>query len=213
MNHELTFYRSVFSLRELPDSGAPEICISGRSNVGKSSLLNRLANRKRLARTSGKPGKTRSINYYRIGNIPVVSGEKHDECFLVDLPGYGYAKVSKTERKLFGELVNPYLSERRQIAGIIQLLDSRHGPIAGDHQMLDWIRTWDGNVLYVFTKTDKLKTMEKNRLKNRIEKEYGMENSVLFSALTCTGTESIWLWIEHILKTNKKSENVAKKTN
>ena len=194
MNHELTFYRSVFSLRELPDSGMPEICISGRSNVGKSSLLNRLANRKHLARTSRKPGKTRSINYYRIGDL----------CFLVDLPGYGYAKVPKTERKLFGELVNPYLSERKTLIGIIQLLDSRHGPVSGDHQMLDWIKGWDGNVLHVFTKADKLSAREKAQLMNRIEKEYGLENSVLFSAITPGlnqgGTESIWLWIEHTIE-------------
>ena len=169
----------------------PEICISGRSNVGKSSLLNRLANRKHLARTSRKPGKTRSINYYRIGDL----------CFLVDLPGYGYAKVPKTERKLFGELVNPYLSERRQLIGIIQLLDSRHGPVSGDHQMLDWIQGWEGNVLYVFTKADKLSALEKAQLMNRIEKEYGLENSVLFSTLTYKGAESIWLWIEHTVET------------
>ncbi len=200
MNHEMTFYRSVFSLRELPDSEMPEICVSGRSNVGKSSLLNRLANRKHLARTSRKPGKTRSINYYRIGDLG-----QNAFCFLVDLPGYGYAKVPRTERKLFGELVDPYLSERKTLIGIIQLLDSRHGPVSGDHQMLDWIKGWDGNVLYVFTKADKLSAQEKTQLMNRIEKEYGMGNSVLFSALTCKGAESIWLWIEHTLEISEKT--------
>ena len=192
MNHEMTFYRSVFSLGELPslpEPEMPEICISGRSNVGKSTLLNRLANQKHLARTSGKPGKTRSINYYRDGDL----------CFLVDLPGYGYAKVSKTERKMFGELVDPYLRKRRQLTGIIQLLDSRHGPVSGDFLMLDWIKNWSGSVLYVFTKADKLSAREKAQLKNRIENEYGMENYVLFSALTRTGTESIWSWIEQTL--------------
>jgi GTP-binding protein len=204
MNHEMTFYRSVFALRELPDSEMPEICISGRSNVGKSSLLNRLANRKQLARTSRKPGKTRSINFYTIGvqnSEPLRIGDLGQNAFyfLVDLPGYGYAKVPKTEQKLFRELVAKYLDERRQLRGIIQLLDSRHGPVSGDHQMLDWIREWNGKVLYVFTKADKLSAREKTQLMNRIEKEYGLENSVLFSAPTGKGTESIWLWIEHTL--------------
>ena len=194
MNHEMTFYRSVFSLRELPEPEMPEICISGRSNVGKSSLLNRLANQKHLARTSGTPGKTRSINYYRAGDL----------CFLVDLPGYGYAKVSMAERKLFGELLNTYIRERRQLTGIIQLLDSRHGPVSGDHHMLDWIKGWNGNVLYVFTKADKLSAREKMQLINRIENEYAMKNYVLFSALARTGTESIWSWIEQTLGIGEK---------
>ena len=201
MNHEMTFYRSVFSLGELPEPEMPEICISGRSNVGKSSLLNRLANKKHLARTSGKPGKTRSINYYRAGDL----------CFLVDLPGYGYAKASMAERKLFGELLNTYLRERRQLTGIIQLLDSRHGPVSGDHRMLDWIKNWNGSVLYVFTKADKLSAREKTQLKNRIENEYGMENYVLFSALTRTGTESIWSWIEQVLGCGDMKYQIATK--
>ena len=189
MKHELTFVTSVFSLRDLPDSKLPEICISGRSNVGKSSLLNRLANRKNLARTSQKPGKTRSLNYYRIG----------DACYLVDLPGYGYAKVPKSERMLFGELVNPYLSERQQLSGIIQLIDSRHGPVSGDSAMLDWIRQCDIDYLYVFTKIDKLSTKEMDRLKRTVKKEYGTENSVLFSASKRIGSDLIWSWIGRLL--------------
>ena len=189
MKHELKFVTSVFSVRDLPDTELPEICISGRSNVGKSSLLNRLANRKNLARISQKPGKTRSLNYYSIG----------DACYMVDLPGYGYAKVPKSERMLFGELVNPYLSERPQLRGIIQLIDSRHGPISGDTAMLEWIRECDIEYLYVFTKIDKLSTKEMDRLNRTIKKEYGLENSVLFSAHTRVGTGLIWSWIERLL--------------
>ena len=129
-----------------------------------------------------------------------------DLCFLVDLPGYGYAKVPMTERKLFGELVNPYLRERRQLVGIIQLLDARHGPVSGDHLMLDWIRDWGGNVLYVFTKEDKLSAREKVLLKKRIAREFGMENSVLFSALASTRAEPIWSWIERTLEISIQSK-------
>jgi GTP-binding protein len=186
MIQDLTFYRPVHSLRELPDDGLPEICISGRSNVGKSSLLNRLANRKDLAKTSQKPGKTRALNFYRAG----------DRFYLVDLPGYGYAKVPKSEITLFRNLVNPYLSSRRELRGIVQLIDSRHGPVSGDLLMLEWIRSWKGSVLYVFTKVDKLSANERAILKKTYEKEFGVENIAMFSASTGMGNETVQSWIE-----------------
>ncbi len=188
MIQDIAFHRPVHSLRELPDDGLPEICISGRSNVGKSSLLNRLANRKDLAKTSQKPGKTRTLNFYRAG----------DRFYLVDLPGYGYAKVPKTEITLFRNLVNPYLSSRRELRGIVQLIDSRHGPVSGDLLMLEWIRSWKGSVLYVFTKVDKLSANERAILKKTYEKEFGVENIAMFSASTGMGLETVQSWIERI---------------
>ena len=189
MKYNLTFDRSVFSRKDLPVNGLPEICISGRSNVGKSSLINRLANKKNLAKVSQKPGKTRSLNYYNV-----------DESFyLVDLPGYGYAKVSKSERSLFDDLVSPYLSSRNQLFGIIQLLDSRHGPVSGDHVMLDWISRYEGRVLYVFTKIDKISAKRKMELQRTFMREYGAENCVLSSSLTFIGIEEIWKWINNTL--------------
>ena len=181
----LTFYKSVFSFRDVPSDVLPEICISGRSNVGKSSVINCLANRRKLAKTSQTPGKTRSLNYYQVDST----------FFLVDLPGYGYAKISRTERQYFKELVNSYLKDRKELKGLIQLFDARHGPVGGDNMMLEWIREWGGSVLYIFTKTDKLSASSRAKLKTVYEKEYGLENIVMFSANTGTGKEAVWSWI------------------
>ena len=185
----LEFYRSVFSLKDLPVSGLPEICISGRSNVGKSSLINCLANRHSLARTSRKPGLTRALNFYLTD-----AG-----FYLVDLPGYGYAKVPKTERNLFAALVNPYLENRAAFRGIIQLLDARHGPTGGDFIMIEWIKKRGGNALYVFTKADKLTARERALLHTTYGEEFGVENMAIFSARTGMGLESVQSWIEKVL--------------
>ena len=195
MNYKITFDRSVFSLKDLPVNGLPEICISGRSNVGKSSLINRLACKKNLAKVSQKPGKTRSLNYYNVDEI----------FYLVDLPGYGYAKVSKSERSLFDNIVSPYLSKRNQLFGIIQLLDSRHGPVSGDHVMLDWISGYEGRVLYVFTKIDKISAKRKMELYRTFIQEHGAENCVLSSSLTSVGINEIWTWINNTLGIKRDS--------
>jgi GTP-binding protein len=190
----LEFYTSVFSLKDLPVSGLPEICISGRSNVGKSSLINRLANRRSLARTSQKPGLTRSLNFYLA----------EEGFYLVDLPGYGYAKVPKSERNLFAALVNPYLENRQTFRGIIQLLDARHGPMSGDFVMIEWIKKRGGHVLYVFTKADKLTARERAMLDKKYGEEFGVENMAIFSARTGMGLDSIQSWIERVLGLEKK---------
>lgn len=185
----ITFFRAVFSLKDIPTTGLPEICISGRSNIGKSSVINCLANRRNLAKISQRPGKTQSINYYLAGGT----------YYLIDLPGYGYAKVPKAKRKLLADLVNPFLNNRHELTGIIQLLDSRHGPVAGDYEMLKWLEEWDGNVLYVFTKADKLSTNSRMKVKKAFEKEFDVENFVMFSARTGMGIESIRSWINKTL--------------
>ncbi len=189
MRGGVEFIRPVHDLGDLPCDGLPEVCISGRSNVGKSSLINQLAGKRDLARTSQRPGMTRALNYYSVGG----------RFFLVDLPGYGYAKVPKTEKMLFARLVNPYLEKRREIRGIIQLLDSRHGPVSGDHDMLEWLAGRGGKVLYVMTKTDKLTASERAGLRRVCDKEYGAESSVLFSARTGAGLGDIVAWIEAVL--------------
>ncbi len=186
---ELTFFRSVYSLEDIPATGLPEICISGRSNVGKSSLLNRLANRRNLARISQTPGKTQSINYYSADG----------GFYLVDLPGYGYAKLPKSRRKTFSQLVDTYLGGRRELIGIIQLIDSRHGPVTGDFDMLEWVKNWNGSILYVFTKADKLTANERAKRKNMFAKEFSAENYVMFSARTRMGVNDIWAWINKTL--------------
>jgi len=172
MTSEIKFFQAVHVLRDFPATGLPEICISGRSNVGKSSLINCLAFRRNLARISQSPGKTQSLNYYTVG----------DAWYLVDLPGYGYMKVSKAKRKIFAELMNPYLNNRQELTGIIQLIDSRHGPIGGDYDMLEWLQKWDREILYVLTKVDKLSGNARIKVRKNSEKIFGTDNIVLFSA-------------------------------
>ena len=183
---DITFFSSIFSYKDLPTSGLPEICISGRSNVGKSSMINRLANRRSLARISRKPGKTQSINYFLAGKA----------FYLVDLPGYGYAKAPKALRSFFAGLVNPYLNNRRELMGIIQLLDARHGPVSGDYEMLEWLKDWDGSVLYVFTKADKLSANGRMKVLKAFEEECGKKkDTVMFSARKGMGVEDVRAWI------------------
>ena len=185
MIRNISFDRPVHVLRDLPNEGLPEICISGRSNVGKSSLINRIARRRGLAKISQTPGKTRALNYYRVDKC----------CFLVDLPGYGYAKVSKTQRREFAGLIQPYLKSREELRGIMQLIDARHGPVAQDNEMLEWMKSFRGNVLYVFTKSDKLSNSERANMKNAYAGEFGAENIAMFSASTGMGVDDVWNWI------------------
>jgi len=164
--------------------------------VGKSSLINRLAGRRRLAPISRAPGKTRALDFYLVD----------DRFFLVDLPGYGYAKVSKSRRRFFAGLVEPYLTSRRELAGIIQLIDARHGPVAGDHDMLGWLGEWSGGkVLYVFTKADKLSGNERARLRKSFEREFGAESVVLSSAVTGMGIDDIRRWMDAAVSQHKRT--------
>lgn len=134
---------------QLPKGGLPEIVFSGKSNVGKSSLINRLVNRKALARVSATPGKTATINFYRL-----------PDCRLVDLPGYGYAKVSKGERDRWASLVEGYFAQERNVALVIQLVDMRHKPTADDLQMVDFLLQTGRPFVVVCTKCDKLNRSE-----------------------------------------------------
>lgn len=139
------FECSAYKISQLPSSSLPEVAFSGRSNVGKSSLLNCLANRRNLARVSSSPGKTGSINFFRLEN-----------CRLVDLPGYGYAKVAKSEKLRWGELVEYYFGSGRNIALVVELVDMRHSPSADDLDMINFLRETDLPFLLVLTKEDKL---------------------------------------------------------
>lgn len=183
--HRVEFVRSVHRTADLLPGGLPEICVSGRSNVGKSSLLNRLAGTQGLAKVSSRPGKTQSLNYFQVD----------DAFYLVDLPGYGFAHASRAQRETFGRLADGYLSNRTELAGVVQLIDSRHGPVSGDVAMLEWLEAWSGDVLYVLTKADKLSAQQRSMAMNLVTKEFGVENSMLFSAVTGTGTEAIWRWM------------------
>ena len=146
-NHKAEFILSATSPSHFPDTSFPEIAFAGRSNVGKSSLLNKLLRRKNLAKTSSTPGKTRQINFFRVD----------DRFQLVDLPGYGYAKVSKTEREAWRELIEIYLMERSQLRLVISLIDVRHEPTRLDQDLLDWLESIQQPYAVVLTKADKVK--------------------------------------------------------
>ena len=170
---------------QFPDHGLPEIAFAGKSNVGKSSLLNVLINRRALARTSGQPGKTQTINFFNV----------EEEVLFVDLPGYGYAKVAKTRRDQWGQLIEDYLIKREQIVQVVLLIDIRHEPSENDIMMYDWIHHYHEKVIVVATKADKLKRSQLQKHISMLKKGLNMrENDIIlpFSAKTKQGREEIW---------------------
>lgn len=188
MNAE--FDRAFGISAQLPPCDGPEIVFAGRSNVGKSSLLNKLFGRKNLARVSSVPGKTITINFYNV-----------DGYRFVDLPGYGYAKISKAERDRFAELMEGYFTSGRNISLVILLIDMRREPTADDYAMISFLNEYGINFIAVLTKSDKLnKTQYKSRLESAF-KEIGSDYTVIpFSALSGSGTEEIRKMIEDHLQ-------------
>ena len=178
---------------QYPEAGTAEIAFAGRSNVGKSSLINLLLNRRKLAKVSGTPGKTRTINFYNINN---------GEFRLVDLPGYGYAKVSKSESADWGKMMEDYLSQRDGLLKVVQLVDSRHGPSAQDKQMYDYLRYYGLDGIVVATKSDKLSANELRKNLAMIKKELQLsDKDVLIpaSALKRNGVEELLNAMEEVL--------------
>lgn len=164
-------------LDQYPPEGPLEIAFAGRSNVGKSSLINTLVNRKMLARTSGQPGKTQTVNFYGINN---------NEFTLVDLPGYGYAKVSKTSRQKWAEMIDIYFNNRKSLVEVILLLDIRHEPGEHDKMMYDWIKACGFNGIIIATKSDKVSRGKRQKHIDIIAKRLGVEDKSLiipFSSL------------------------------
>ena len=186
-----TFVRGVATLGDLPAARLPEICVCGRSNVGKSSLLNVLFGIRGLARVSRTPGRTREMNFFSIG------GRYH----LVDLPGYGYARAPAAAKGRWGELVRSYLDEREQLAGIIQLVDARHDPSEQDLAMLEWIAESGRAARVVATKVDKLARSERAaRWKAFAAAAHGIE-VLPFSAVTREGRGEVLAWVEATART------------
>ena len=168
---------------QLPEDTLPEIAFSGRSNVGKSSLINRLTGRKALARTSATPGKTATINFYRLPSMR-----------LVDLPGYGYAKVSNAEKKRWKELIEGYFDADRDMRLVLQLVDMRHPPSKDDYQMLEYMVQCGIPFVVVLTKADKLNKTERTTRLDALEQELGDLDGVTcipFSAVTGEGAEQL----------------------
>ena len=176
---------------DLPAAGLPEIGFAGRSNVGKSSLINRLVQRKKLARTSSTPGKTQQLNYYLA----------NEQFYLVDLPGYGFVSGGVGLRSTLGKIVGRYISDRQELRAVLQLIDARHGPTELDLQMIEWLQEAQKPFLLVFTKADKL---SRNKLKTQIDrldskKSLAGISFVSFSAADGRGKDDIWGWIDDAL--------------
>ena len=184
MNYNLSEFQASYGLSsQLPESDRPEFVFSGRSNVGKSSLINKLCNRKNLARVSATPGKTATINFYRVDNV-----------YFVDLPGYGYAKVSNAERQRWDDLINSYFEAERHLTILVQLLDSRHAPSADDRQMLEYLRYHRIPFVAALTKADKLKKSQQAAALAEFESllaEYDCRKVFLTSAENGQGVEEL----------------------
>lgn len=177
----------------LPENDKPEIAFAGKSNVGKSSLINALMNRKALARTSSQPGKTQTINFYNI----------NDAMYLVDLPGYGYAKVAKSEKEKWGKLIERYLHGSKQLKAVFLLIDIRHAPSENDKVMYEWIVSNGYNPIIIATKLDKIKRSQvPKHLKQVREGLQVLEGTQIlpFSALSKQGREEIWELMDHLIE-------------
>ena len=170
---------------KLPDTGRPEVAFAGKSNVGKSSLINGLMNRKSLARTSAQPGKTQTINFYNI----------NDERYLVDLPGYGYAKVSQEAKEQWGKMIERYLHTSKQLQYVFLLIDIRHEPSANDRMMYEWIVSNGFAPIIIATKLDKIKRSQRDKQLKLVRTGLGVlpgTKIIPFSAETKEGREEIW---------------------
>jgi GTP-binding protein len=186
---EAAFVAEARDLGGLPADTAPEIAIAGRSNVGKSTLLNRLAGRRGLARTSKTPGRTRGLVMFalRLGR-----GAPLGELRLIDLPGYGYAQVSRSERDAWQPLIEGYTRRRRALALFVILVDARRGIEDEERQLYEWLGTENVPVQVVFTKVDKLSATERGLLKQRSRKMFGRRAPLLVSSDTGEGLAALW---------------------
>lgn len=188
--HNVEMVMSAVSATQYPTDGKPEIALVGRSNVGKSSLTNTLINRKNFARTSSQPGKTQTLNFYNV----------EDQLYFVDVPGYGYAKVSKKQREAFGHMIEEYITSRKQLRGVISLVDARHDPSADDISMYEWLHYYNIPILVVATKSDKISRSRFNKYESNIKRTLGFDEEdsdfQFFSSETKYGKDEVWQWIE-----------------
>lgn len=182
------FVISAVGPAQYPEDGLPEIALAGRSNVGKSSLINKMLMRRNLARTSAQPGKTQTLNYYRVN-------AEAGELYYVDFPGYGYARVSKSQRQSWGKMIELYLRERTPLKLVLQLVDFRHPPSAEDQKMFEWLSHYGIPMCVVATKTDKVSRSQWPKHAKMIRQTLGMPGHVPlvhFSSETGQGRDELW---------------------
>ncbi|WP_270206686.1 ribosome biogenesis GTP-binding protein YihA/YsxC [Streptococcus anginosus] len=183
--HNAEILLSAANQSHYPQDDIPEIALAGRSNVGKSSFINTLLNRKNLARTSGKPGKTQLLNFFNID----------DKLRFVDVPGYGYAKVSKTERAKWGKMIEEYLTSRENLRAVVSLVDFRHEPSADDVQMYEFLKYYEIPVIVVATKADKIPRGKWNKHESIIKKKLDFDKNddfIVFSSVNKDGLDAAW---------------------
>lgn len=183
--HNAEILLSAANKSHYPQDDIPEIALAGRSNVGKSSFINTLLNRKNLARTSGKPGKTQLLNFFNID----------DKLRFVDVPGYGYAKVSKTERAKWGKMIEEYLTSRDNLRAVVSLVDLRHDPSTDDVQMYEFLKYYEIPVIVVATKADKIPRGKWNKHERAIKKKLDFDKTddfIIFSSVDKTGLDQAW---------------------
>lgn len=177
---------------QYPDDNKPEIAFVGKSNVGKSTLINAILNRKSLARTSSQPGKTRTINFYNV----------NDSIYIVDLPGYGYAKASKTDIQKWSVMIEKYLQKRECLSGIILLIDIRHEPSKNDIMMYNWLKHYGYDIIIAATKSDKLNRSQIPKHLSIIKKILNLspeDKLIAFSGTAKTGVTELWEEIDKLL--------------
>ena len=195
-NVELETVCGVTSM--LPDNKLPEVAFAGKSNVGKSSLINALMMRKSLARTSAQPGKTQTINFYNINK----------EIYLVDLPGYGYAKASEKEREAWGQMIERYLNTSEKLRAVFLLVDIRHAPSANDKQMFEWMAYVGYDPIVIATKLDKIKRSQIDKQIKIIRQGLGADKETIivpFSAETKQGRDIIWDFIDQVIENEEEA--------
>ncbi len=187
--HNVEMVISAVRPDQYPEDGLPEFALAGRSNVGKSSFINRMIGRKALARISSKPGKTQTLNFYKI----------EEQLFFVDVPGYGYAKVSKTEREAWGKMIERYFTGRQELKAVVQIIDLRHPPTADDRMMYDFLKHYNIPCIVIATKADKIPKGKWDKHKKIVKETLEMEKSdplIVFSSETGLGFEEAWKTIE-----------------
>lgn len=182
----------------LPENTLPEVAFAGKSNVGKSSLINALMMRKSLARTSAQPGKTQTINFYNINK----------EIYLVDLPGYGYAKASEKEREAWGQMIERYLNTSEKLRAVFLLVDIRHAPSANDKQMFEWMAYVGYDPIVIATKLDKIKRSQIDKQIKLVRQGLGADKDTIivpFSAETKQGRDIIWDFMDQVIENEEEA--------
>ena len=190
---------SAVKKAQYPDTGLTEVALSGRSNVGKSTFINSMIGRKNMARTSQQPGKTQTLNFYNID----------EQLIFVDVPGYGYAKVSKVQREKFGKMIEEYITQRENLKLVIQLVDLRHQPTEDDVLMYNYLKHFDIPTLVICTKEDKIAKgkVQKHikRIKDKLELEPG-DNIISYSSIKNSKQQEIWNFIETYISETTEPE-------